>query len=116
VSERAETLHPECKFETKLLPVVQMKSSDTLEFAVLSSSKPVRLQASADDVNIQDFGEVTFSIVDSTGKKVLDAKTEGIFKDWVVDKAVTIPSGSYKLSMFVSNEVERLFRVAIDSC
>jgi hypothetical protein len=116
VSERAETLHPECKFETKLLPVVQMKWSDTLEFAVLSSSKPVRLQASADDVNIQDFGEVTFSIVDSTGKKVLDAKTEGIFKDWVVDKSFTIPSGSYKLSMFVSNEVERLFRVAIDSC
>jgi hypothetical protein len=114
--ERTETLHPECSFETKLLPVVQMKWNDTLEFAVPRSAKLLRLQASADDVNTQDFGEVTFSIVDSTGNNVVEVKTEGIFKDWIVDKAFTVPSGNYKLSMFVSNEVERLFRVAVDSC
>jgi hypothetical protein len=116
VAERTETLHPECSFETKLLPVVQMKWNDTLEFSVPRSAKVLRLQASADDVNTQDFGEVTFSIVDSTGNNVVEAKTEGIFKDWIVDKAFTASPGNYKLSMLVSNEVERFFRVAVDSC
>lgn len=81
-----------------------------------SGCESVTAQASADDVNTQDFGEVTFSIVDSTGNNVVEVKTEGIFKDWIVDKAFTIPAGSYKLSMSVSNEVERLFPVAVDSC
>ena len=113
---RTDTLYPNCKFGVTLLPVIQMKWNDTLEFSVPKSAKTVRLQASADDVNIVDFGEVNFVISDPSGAQVFSKTTEGIYKDWIVDVVMPLKPGRYKLRMVVSNELERLFRVAVDSC
>jgi hypothetical protein len=113
-----DTLHPECKFSTKLLPVSQMRSVDVLEFSGPSTAGIVKIFAFADDpVNdAWDFGEVSFIISDSSNAQIVVAKTEGVAKDWVVDKAVNLSPGRYRMMMLVSNEKERVFRVRVDAC
>jgi hypothetical protein len=113
-----DTSQSECTFSTKLLPVSQMHSTDVLEFSGPSTASLVKIFAFADDpVNdAWDFGEVSFIISDSSNAQIVVAKTEGVAKDWVVDKAVKLPPGRYKMKMLVSNEKERVFRVRVDAC